>query len=130
MYIYIDMIIFFFSFQFLIEFIGVTLVHKTIQVSSVQLNKAKSSHGILCPSPQAKSLSIHIFSLFALLHLLPPPSGCHHSPHCCLCVCIYVFWLIPSFFYPAPHSPTALTAVSPFYVSMLLCLLYSSLKRH
>ena len=42
----------------LVAFIGVTLVHKTIQVSSVQLSKSSSRHGIMCPSPQVEFLSI------------------------------------------------------------------------
>ena len=48
-------------FLFFIELIGVTLVLKTIQVSSVQLNKTSSAHCIVHPSPQ-KSLFLSPFS--------------------------------------------------------------------
>ena len=50
----------------LIEFIGVTLVNKTIQVSSVQLNKLSSAHCTMGSLPKVNSLSISIYPL-------PPP---------------------------------------------------------
>ena len=67
--------------NFEIEFIGVTLVHKAIQVSSVQVNKTSSAHCIVHPTPQAKSHSIPILPLFAHLHLPSThfPSGYHHT---------------------------------------------------
>ena len=46
----------YFYLLFLIEFIGLTLVHKTIQVSSLKFNKTASAHCIVCPLPKAKSL--------------------------------------------------------------------------
>ena len=39
------------SYFCIIKFVGVTLVNKTIQVSSVQLNKT-SAHCTVCPSPK------------------------------------------------------------------------------
>ena len=71
---------------FWIELIGVTLVYKTIQLSSVQLNKTSSVHCIALPSLQAKCFSILIFSLlptstYSLTHV---PSGRHHTV---VCVC-------------------------------------------
>ena len=67
-----------------IEFIVVTLVHRTIQVSRVQLNKASSSHCITCPPPQAKSLSVPIsFPLPTSTQIpLPFPSCYHHTVVC------------------------------------------------
>ena len=51
----------FFAILFLkIEYIWVALVHKTIQVSSVHLNKTSSAHCIVHPSPRVKSLSAPI----------------------------------------------------------------------
>lgn len=55
---------------------GVTLIHNTVQVSRVQLNKASSAHCIVCPLPQTKSLSVPICPFFAHLHL--PPEGQSH----------------------------------------------------
>lgn len=59
-----------FFFFFLIEFIGVKLVNKSIQVLRVQLNKTSSTNYIVCSLPQAKPLSISISPIFAYL---PPP---------------------------------------------------------
>ena len=42
--------------HFLLELIGATLVHKTIQISSVQVNKISSAHCFMHPSPKAKFL--------------------------------------------------------------------------
>ena len=47
--------------NYLIQFIGVTLICKTIQVPSPQLNKTSSAHCIVRPSLQAKFLSIPLF---------------------------------------------------------------------
>ena len=72
-------------------FIGMTLIHKTIQVSSVQVNKTLSLHCIMHPSPRAKSLSIRIPLLCP-----PPPRPDPPFPRVittllsCLCVCVYV----------------------------------------
>ena len=94
-----------------IEFIGVILIHKIIQVSSVQLNKTPS---VLCcivhPLPQ------RVFpSLFPLPLCPPPPTPTPSlwlAPHCCLCLCVMYIWFLPSpftFFQSAPpHSPTLL----------------------
>ena len=40
------------SYFCIIKFVGVTLGNKTIQVSSVQLNKTSSAHCTVCPSPE------------------------------------------------------------------------------
>lgn len=49
---------FHFNFNVSIEFNRVTLVHNTVQASSIQLNEMSSAHCMVCPSPQAKSLSV------------------------------------------------------------------------
>ena len=74
--------------SFLIEFIGVTLVCKIIQVSSVQLNETPSSQCIVHPLPQAKSLLIPIPPTLAHLHLPPILFSVWLSPHCCLRLCV------------------------------------------
>ena len=77
-----------FFFLYFTEFIGVILVHKTIQVSSAQLNKTSSAHCIVLPSPKAKELPIH--PSFAYLHLPATPSltGYYHTV-VCEYVCVY-----------------------------------------
>lgn len=45
------------------------LVHKTIWVSTIQLNKISSAHCMMCSLPQGKSLFL---SHFPLSHLCPP----------------------------------------------------------
>lgn len=45
----------------ILNFLGVTLICRTTQVASVQLNKASSAHCIVHPSPQAQSLSVPLF---------------------------------------------------------------------
>ena len=50
-----------------------TFVHKTIQVSRVELSKISPAHYIVCPLPRAKSVSVSIYSLFAHLHQPPTP---------------------------------------------------------
>ena len=85
-YLFIYLFIYLIYLLFIIEFIGVTLVHRTIQVSCIQLNKTSSVHCIVHIEPQVKSLSG------------PIPPFCPHpstptslsfwlSPHCCLCLC-------------------------------------------
>ena len=74
--------------SFLIEFIGVTLVCKIIQVSSVQLNETPSSQCIVHPLPQAKYLLIPIPPTLAHLHLPPILFSVWLSPHCCLRLCV------------------------------------------
>ena len=53
---------------FLIGFIGVTLVHKIIQVSSIQFYNTSSVHCVVCSPPQVTSPSITIYP-----PLTPPP---------------------------------------------------------
>ena len=77
---------------FLIEFIGLTSVRKTRQVSSAQLNKTSSAPCIVCPSPQAKSLSVPI----------PPALPTSTRPH-----------------RASPLAITTLLSVSVYYVYML-----------
>lgn len=87
------------------------LVHKTIKVWSVQLNKTSSPYCILRPSSQAKSLSVCILHPhLPLLHLLPRPLSLWLSPPCCLCLCVIynmcgVFCLIPSPRLTQPLNP-------------------------
>ena len=105
---------------FLIEFIGVTLVHNTIQFSSVQLNKT-SAHCIVHPLPQAKQ------SLF-LSPFIPPlptsfPSGYHHTVVCVyvkIYIYIYSFCLIPLASFIQPPNTLPLWQLS--FCSMYLCL--------
>ena len=59
-----------------------TLVHKTMPVSSVQLNKISSVNCTVHPRLKAKFFSIPAYPLFAHLHLAPPYlslSGCKSS---------------------------------------------------
>ena len=66
------------------------LIHKTVQVSSIQLNKTPSACCTVCPSPQAKSLSVPTFVPFTHLHPLHSPfpmaittlmfNTCMHAP--------------------------------------------------
>ena len=136
------------------EFIGVTLVHKTIQVSSVQLNKTSSAQCIMHPLLKVKFLSIPIYPPHSL-----PSSTSPYPPfplaitvllsvcvsYMCVCVCfiyvtcacvhIYMYMCVYTyhkhaytftFFYPT-LSP--LTAFRLFYasVSILFFKLFCSL---
>ena len=110
---------------FCIEFIGATLVCKTIQVSSVQLNKISSAYCIMLSLPHAKSLSAPIF---------PPSAPTLPSPHppfplaitrllsssmCYVCV----FWLTPSLYFiqsPNPLPSDSCQSVPCIHVSVLL----------
>ena len=114
-----------FSILFLIEFIGVTLVCKTIQVSSVQLNKTLSTHCIVHPSPSPKVQSLSIPTPALPTSTCPTPLSLWPLPHCFLCLCImsiHVFCLIPYLLSSSPKTPL-LTVVSLFRVSMPLFLL-------
>lgn len=81
----------YFYIVFLSEFIGMTFVCKTIQVSSVQVNKISSSHCIVHQLPQDKSLSPTSTNSH-----LPFPSAYQYTVFCVCILCIYVFWLITS----------------------------------
>ena len=84
------------------EFIGMTLVNKTMRVSSVEyynhhlhtLSNARSP-------PKVKCLSATIYPLFIIFHLLhaPFPSGNHHT-----IVCVYFFVLDPFTFSTQPPN--------------------------
>ena len=63
---------------FKLEFIGVMLVHNTIQVLSAQLHKTTSAPCIVCPAPKAKSFCPHE-SPSAHLHLRPQLSEAQPS---------------------------------------------------
>ena len=83
---------------FLIEFIGVTLVHKTTQLSSVQLNSTPSAHCTGCPLPEAKPLSLclPICLPFARTHVHLPPfsSCCRHAVVCVYMLYIHIYLLL------------------------------------
>ena len=95
-----------------IEFIGVTLVNKLIQVSSVQFSNTSFVYCIVCSSPKVKSpfLTIdHPPPLYSLLlSRIPFLSGNRHAV-----VCVYevgfLFFLIPSHISP----PSTLSLLSP-----------------
>ena len=59
---------------FLIEFIGVTLVNKIIQVSGAWFYNTSSVHWLVCSPSQVRSLPITIYPPCVLLYLLSPPS--------------------------------------------------------
>ena len=113
-----------FYFNFLIEFIGVILVHNTTQVSSIQLNKTSPAHCPVRLPPKVKPFPPPL-SLLYHFHLLLPPfparavtmllsTSVRHA---------HAFFLnIFPFFYPASQTLSPLTAVGLFYVSILLFL--------
>ena len=110
-----------------IEFIGLTLVHKTIQVSSVQLNKTSSVHCIVCPSPHAKSLSV-LFCPTQPTSTYPPPFPLPITTLLSASVyCMGVFFFFANRSFIQSSTPPALTAVSTFHVSMPLSILFISL---
>ena len=82
-------------FVFFIEYIGVTLVNKTIQVSSVQLNTTSSAPCIVLSLPKVKSLPVTFCHPFALFPFLPTlfPSSNHHT---LVCVCLFRIFLTQS----------------------------------
>ena len=118
----------------LTELIGVTLVHKTIQVSSERLDKTSWAHCIVSPLTKPESLSVPTYPASA--HPPSTPFSLWLSPHCCLCLCYISLFvcLIPSPSLtqcPNPHSP--LTAVSLFqdpglYFVSLFCSLDTTYK--
>ena len=101
---------------FLIEFIGVTLVNKTILVSSVQLNNASPAYCITYSLPEVTFFPVPIYLAFAHLYVSPFPflSGYHHN-------------VVHIYLSSASKHPSPLTAVSLFHVcfcfSFLLLLL-------
>lgn len=64
---------------FLVEFTGVTWVHKTMQVSSAQLNKTSSAHCTVCPSPPASPIQSPLSPALPTSSYYPPlfSSGYH-----------------------------------------------------
>ena len=56
-----------------IEFIGVILVNKIIQVSGAQFHNTSSVPCIVCSPPQLTSPSITFYPHYTLFHHLPPP---------------------------------------------------------
>ena len=87
-----------------IESIGVPLVHKIIQVSSVQLNKTSPAHCIVFPSPQENSLYILIPLPCVHLHLHSPPFPVAITTLLSVSVCVYIFFLLNPFTFFHPVS--------------------------
>lgn len=109
-----------FRMSFFTEFIGVTLADVTTQVSRVQFNKTLAVSCVVC-SPKVKAVFIPTFPYSARFHL---PTHCPlwPLPFCCLRLCV-MYMLNPfTIFHPAPQPSSTLTAVSLFYVSMLVFL--------
>ena len=111
-----------FLFFFLIEFIGVILVNKLIQVSGAQFYNTASEHCVVCsplPPAQVKSQPITIYLSSTFLYLRPH-LGDHHTV-----VHVHEFFpfsllLNPSTPYTQPH-PTAVSLLSIYEsVSLLL----------
>ena len=75
---------------FRIEFIGMTLVNRTTQVSSVRPNKTSSAYCIVHLPPKVKSLFAPTYPPFAHFHLTTPPfpSSYHHTA-----ICVYVSYM-------------------------------------
>ena len=117
-------------FSLLIEFVGVTMVNKIIQVSGAQFYNSSSVPCIVCLPPQVKSPSVTIYPLCTLI---PLPS---HSP-----LTVNQLWSITtnsfSFFFLfscifcsippcSPQTSTQMSAYSPSMSLSLFCLLVSS----
>ena len=78
-------VLFYFLYLFFLEFIWVTLVNKTIQISSVRLCNTPSAYCIMRSPLTVKSLSVTtIYLPFVLLPLCPTPfsSGNRHIVVC------------------------------------------------
>ena len=89
---------------YLIELIRVTLVHKAVQVSIVQLNCTLHC----APNAQTKvSFQPHLFPLCPTPPT-PIPVSLWLSPHCCLCLCesIYIYIHIYIYIYTHTHTHT------------------------
>ena len=115
-----------FYFTIFIEFTGMALVHKTMCVSSAQLNKTLSVYYIVHPFPQARSLCVPISPTPVPL----PTSTYPHLPFpvaiatvvCVHCLCTYVLWLIPSpSFIQPPTAPPLRQLSVPCMLSFLFC---------
>ena len=92
-----------YSFFLFIEFTGVTLVKKIIQVSGAQSHNTSRAHCIVCSPPQVKFLSVTIYLPYTLLRSppLPIPSGGHHTV-----VSVHEFFLSFFLFLPSPSTPS------------------------
>ena len=107
-----------------IEFIGVTLVNKTVSVSSVQLNKniMCTLRHMLTTQNQVSSSSMEDVSLLDVSSSLSPfPAAAPIRLFVSTCHA-YCLILLPSLSNPQPPSP--LTASSVLCVSMLLFLFW------
>ena len=102
-----------------IEFIGMTLVNKTIEVSSVQFKTSAHLH----PLPQAESLSVPTYTLFASPH---PFFSLDVAILLCRCMCLsyMYFCLIPSTFLPSPLNSLLPDCCESVSVSIFLFLFY------
>ena len=113
-----------------IEFIGVILVNKIIQVSGVHFYNTPSVYCIVCSPSKVKPPSI-------TTDLPLPPDLPPLTPPFPLVISILlsvsmIFFLIPSPFSLSPLTPSPLTAVSLFSLSMslfLFCLLVYSVHQ-
>ena len=88
-----------------IEFIGVTLVNKIIQVSGAQFYNISFVQSTVCSPPQVKSPSITIHLPHPLLYY--PHFSPQKSPHCCTCpwpFSLFSFLLNP-FIPSSPPTP-------------------------
>ena len=84
---------------FLIEFIEVTLVNKSIQVSTVQFYNTSPVYYIVCPPPKAKSPSLPFEIAFPLL---PVTAGPYHYS-CILSLVLQHIVLWPTLFFTNPQ---------------------------
>ena len=104
------------SLTFLIEFVGVTLVNKIIQVSGAQFYNTSSVHCTVCsPLPPHPKSSL-CPSPFSAPHL--PPTPCFASPGKCHTAVhnpgFFLYFLLnPSI---TPTQPTPWTAVSLIFI--------------
>lgn len=87
----------------LIEFTGVTLVHKSMQVLSTQLSETSPAHHIMYLSPKAGSFPSPFSPALARLHLMLPPAPLADTAlasvsacYICSCVLFFHFNLSPS----------------------------------
>ena len=124
---YLSKCILFFVF-FILNLLGVILVHKTIQVSSIQLNKT-SVYCIVCPSLQTKFISVSNYPPFAFFYLPPPPFPLDITILLSVSMWdMHIYFLLNpfTFIHPPFNPPSPLTVVSLFYVSVFLFYLLNS----